>query len=312
MKLKKPNFWDYKKPNFIAYLLLPLTIPIIVNNFLINIKKSKSIKNIKSICVGNIYIGGTGKTPLTLKITKIIHELNYKTGIIKKFYSNQFDEQKLLEREYKLYCKSKRETSLNEAIKDGIQVAVFDDGLQDRSISFDLKFICFNNEKWIGNGFLIPSGPLREKIDSIYKYDAIFFNGNEENISDYKEIVKKYNPNIKIFESYYSPVNMNKFNIEDKYLIFSGIGNPDSFKKTLSKNNINIVKTINFPDHYKYTLKDINQIKLIAKNLNAKIITTEKDYVKIDTKDNEGIEFLQINIIIKNENELIKFIKSKI
>ena len=67
-----------------------------------------------------------------------------------------------------------------------------------------------------------------------------------------------------------------------------------------------------FPDHYKYTLKDINQIKLIAKNLNAKIITTEKDYVKIDTKDNEGIEFLQINIIIKNENELIKFIKSKI
>ena len=73
-----------------------------------------------------------------------------------------------------------------------------------------------------------------------------------------------------------------------------------------------MISEINFPDHYQYTAKDINKIKSAAKNLNAKIITTEKDYVKIDTKSSSGINFIKIDIIIKNENELIDFIKIKI
>jgi tetraacyldisaccharide 4'-kinase len=198
------------------------------------------------------------------------------------------------------------------AIKDDMEVLIFDDGLQDKSINYDLQFVCFNSEKWIGNGCLIPAGPLREKIESISKYDVIFLNGNEEDILEQKKTIKKNNSNIKIFETYYSPINIDKFNLEDKYLIFSGIGNPDSFKKTLIKNKINIIKEINFPDHYKYTSKDIDKIKVFAKNLNAKILTTKKDYIKIDEKDAYGIDFLEIDIIIKNENELIKFIKEQL
>ena len=189
---------------------------------------------------------------------------------------------------------------------------IFDDGLQDKSINYDLQFVCFNSEKWIGNGCLIPAGPLREKINSISKYDAIFLNGNEEDTLEQKKIIRKYNSNIKIFETYYSPINMDKLNLEDKYLIFSGIGNPDSFKKTLLKNKINIIKEVNFPDHYQYTTKDIDKIKVFAKNLNAKILTTKKDYIKIEKKDTYGIDFLEIDIIIKNENELIEFIKKRL
>ena len=309
MKLKKPNFWDYKKPNLISYLLLPLTLPIFLNNFLLDKKKNIEIKNIKKICVGNIYVGGTAKTPLSIKISQIIKKLGYKTAIIKKFYNDQFDEQKLLRKRDNLYTLNYREESLKEAIQDNVDVAIFDDGLQDKSLSYNLRFVCFNSEKWIGNGFLIPAGPLREKLDSIIKYDAIFLNGNDEDNSVKKKIIKKYNPNIKIFETSYFPVNINKFNLEDKYLIFSGIGNPDSFKKTLKSNKINIIKEINFPDHYQYSSNDINKIKLTAKKFNAKILTTEKDYLRIKNEDSQEIDFLEIDMIIKQEAELIKFIK---
>ena len=310
MKLKKPNFWDYKKPNFISYLLLPLTLPVIINNFLLVKKKIKDIENIKKICIGNIYIGGTAKTPLSIKISQIIKKLGYKTAIIKKYYKDQFDEQELLRKRDKLYTLNHRKESLERAIKDNIDVAIFDDGLQDGALNYDLRFVCFNNDKWIGNGFLIPAGPLREKLDSISKYDAIFLNGNDEDNSIKKEIIKKYNPNIEIFETSYAPVNINKFNIEDKYLIFSGIGNPDTFKKTLAKNKINIVKEISFPDHYQYLSSDIDKIKFTAQNFDAKILTTEKDYLRIKNEDSKGIEFLEIDIIVKQEAELINFLKT--
>ena len=312
MILKKPDFWDYKQPNFLSYMLLPLTIPIIINNFFISLKKNSNNQNIKKIGIGNIYIGGTAKTPLSIKINQILKKLNLKTGIIKKFYKNQVDEQKLLSNKAQLYCFDKRKVALDKAIKDNLEIVIFDDGLQDNSINYDLSFVCFNVVKWIGNGFLIPAGPLREKIESISKYDAIFLNGNEEDTSDLKLLIKKYNKNIKIFETYYKPININKFNDNNKYVIFSGIGNPESFKKTLTKNNFNIIKEIKFPDHYRYTQKDIDKIKLQAINLNAKILTTEKDFVKLNDNATDGIEFLEIELVIKEENELINFIKSNI
>ena len=312
MILKKPDFWDYKQPNFLSYILLPLTLPIIINNFFISLKKNSNNQNIKKIGIGNIYIGGTAKTPLSIKINQILKKLNLKTGIIKKFYKNQVDEQKLLSNKARLYCFDKRKVALDKAIKDNLEIVIFDDGLQDSSINYDLSFVCFNVVKWIGNGFLIPAGPLREKIESISKYDAIFLNGNEEDTSDLKLLIKKYNKNIKIFETYYKPININKFNDKNEYVIFSGIGNPESFKKTLTKNNFNIIKEIKFPDHYRYTQKDIDKIKLQAINLNAKILTTEKDFVKLNDNAADGIEFLEIELVIKEENELINFIKSNI
>ena len=86
MKLKKPKFWDYKNPNFFAYLLLPFSYLVILINFLKN-KKQLRTQIIKTICIGNIYIGGTGKTPLSIKISNILNNLNYKTAFIKKNYS---------------------------------------------------------------------------------------------------------------------------------------------------------------------------------------------------------------------------------
>ena len=74
MKLKKPSFWDLTKPNLLSYLLIPFSLPIILRNFLFRFLKKKKISEIKTICVGNIYLGGTGKTPLTIKISQILKQ----------------------------------------------------------------------------------------------------------------------------------------------------------------------------------------------------------------------------------------------
>ena len=310
MKLKKPAFWDYKNPNFLSYILLPFTFPILINNLFLNSKKAKKNNiGIKKICVGNIYVGGTAKTPLTIKICQILEDLNFKTASIKKFYKDQIDEQRILRGKTKLYCLKNREKALAEAIKDNMDIAVFDDGLQDRSINFDIEIVCFNSTKWIGNGFLIPAGPLREKIESISKYDAIFINGNENDNSNLKLSIRKYNKDIYIFESFYRPVNIDQFNINEKYIIFSGIGNPETFKETLIKNKINVIKEVIFPDHCTYSQKDINKIKFQAKSLGAKILTTEKDFVKIDTSINNEIKFLKVDLYIKDEEKLINYLK---
>ena len=84
MNLKKPYFWDLPKPNIISYLLIPFTIPIILRNFLFKFFKKEKLSKIKTVCVGNIYLGGTGKTPLTIRIYEILKKLNYKVATAKK------------------------------------------------------------------------------------------------------------------------------------------------------------------------------------------------------------------------------------
>ena len=313
MKFKKPKFWDYQRPNLLSYILLPLTFPLILNNFFLNKKKNKK-KNHKpkKICVGNIYVGGTAKTPLTIKIYQILNKLDINACTIKKFYKSHYDEQKMLSEKTKLYCEKNRIDGLNKAILDNKDVAIFDDGLQDRSINYDLKIVCFNDLKLIGNGFLIPAGPLREKINSISKYDMAFINGNEVDNSKLKLLLKSYNANIEIFETNYKAINIKEFNINDEYIVFSGIGNPDSFKQTLINNNIKIAKEMIFPDHYNYTHKDIDQIKYQAKKLNLKILTTEKDYIKIKSIDSNDIKYLKVELDIKNEDRLINHLKKYI
>ena len=312
MKFNKPKFWQYKKANWISKLLTPLTLPVRINNFLINNKKIKINENIKSICVGNIYVGGTGKTPLTIELYKIINSLKYKVSIIKKYYKDQKDEQLILKKKTKLILCNSRIEGINQAVKLNNDVAIFDDGLQDRNIDYNLKIVCFNSKMWVGNNSIIPSGPLREKLSSLSKYDAVFLNGNEKDSNKHHQTIYKINPKILIFNCYYKIRNLQYFKKKEKYLIFSGIGNPNSFKQLLLNNKLNVVRQIIFPDHYEFNNNDIKKIKLVANELNAKIITTEKDYVKLTKKNKKNIHFLNIELVIKNKNKLIKLIKSKI
>ena len=310
MNIKKPKFWDFKKPNLISYLLIPFTIPLLINNFFLN-KKNKKIKEIKSICVGNIYIGGTGKTPSTIRLYEILRKIEPQICTGKKFYSNHEDEKIILEKKTNLICEDNREKIIQIAIKKKQKIIIFDDGLQDKKLDFDLKFVCFEAENWIGNGKLIPAGPLREKISSLKKYDAVFLKDSELN-NNVQEIIKNYNQNIEVFHTSYQIKNFRNFDLSKKFLVFSGIGNPKNFINILNKNNFKIIDQIIFSDHYNYKQEDIDFIKNRAKKINAEIITTEKDFVKISKFDDRNINFLEIDLKIENEKKLINFIKKKI
>ena len=114
MKLKKPRFWDYKEPNFISYLLYPFSKIIEIIGH-IGLKNKKKINNIKTICVGNIYIGGTGKTSLAIELKKILDKDKIKSCFIKKYYSNQIDEQELLKKFGKIFINKSRLKALHQA-----------------------------------------------------------------------------------------------------------------------------------------------------------------------------------------------------
>ena len=177
MKLKKPNFWDSKDTSLYSILLSPIAI--LINSLnKISIKKIYHSNKIFTICVGNIYLGGTGKTTLSIKIYNLLKRKGLKVCFVKKFYNNQKDERNLLSMKGFLISKKTRKEALLEAIKRGFKIAIFDDGLQDKTIEYDKKIVCFNNKNWIGNGKTIPSGPLREDINSIRKYDYVFLNVN--------------------------------------------------------------------------------------------------------------------------------------
>jgi tetraacyldisaccharide 4'-kinase len=306
MYLKKPSFWD-KQISILSYLLLPFTIFVTVNNFLNSKKKKYLSKKLKTICVGNIYVGGTGKTPTTIKLYDLIKKIK-NTSTAKKYYLNQQDEEILLKRETKFLTASSRKSILKLAEKKNIEVLIFDDGLQDNQIDYNFKFVCFDGDLGIGNGLLLPAGPLRETINSIKKYDVVFIKkGN--NLNNLIKLIKKHNKKIKIFITDYKISKFSKFNRSKKYLIYSGIGNPHGFAKILKQNKVKIIDKIIFPDHHSYSNQDFNFILNKAKQNDADIITTEKDYVKVPKELQKKIKFLKVNLIIHNEKKLIKFLK---
>ena len=307
MQIKKPSYWN--KKNIISFTLYPLTLI----TYLINFIKSFSIKKkyyLKTICVGNIYVGGTGKTPLCIEINKILNK-KFRTVFIKKNYSNQLDEQNILKSYGKLINFQNRDTSLKIAKKNKFDLAILDDGLQDKSISYDISIACFNSSSGIGNGFLLPAGPLRENTSILKNYDAIFLNGEKKN-KKFSLILNKINPKPKIFEANYTPVNIKKFNTKKNFLFFCGIGNPDEFRRTLIKYKFKIKEEFIFPDHFYFSNKQINKIKEIARNKKLEIITTEKDYLRLNKENKKDIKFLKIILKIKNVKKFSKFLKDKI
>ena len=308
MSLKKPKFWDYKRPNIYSYVLWPLTIIIqIINLIRVRFKKQKKF-NIRSVCVGNIYIGGTGKTSLSIKINEILSKKKIRSCFIKKSYISQIDEQKLLASRGKLFSAKKRSEALIEAEKDNYQIAIFDDGLQDYSIKYDVSLVCFNNLNWIGNGMTIPSGPLRESLNNLKNYNHVFLNGNSENLSNVTSTILNVNPTINIHIGKYIPLNLKDFNLNDNYLAFSGIGNHETFISMIKDNGMNVVKDIKFSDHYNFKIKDINKILDLSKQLNCKIITTEKDYLRLENDNIDQIRYIKTELHIVDEDKLINAI----
>jgi len=272
------------------------------------------------MCVGNIYLGGTGKTPLAREIFNIVKSLNKNPAFIKKSYTYLNDEIKMLKRTGKIYTSKNRATSISLSVSNNYDIAILDDGFQDFSIKPNLSVLCFNSKQLIGNGFVIPSGPLRENFSSIKRADCIFINGDKN--LEFENKIKEVNKSVNIFYSKYKVKNLDKFK-NKKVVAFAGIGNPQNFFDLLMENNINVKKTISFPDHHNYSERDYSNLiadKFMFSNIEIKkendhdvlLLTTEKDYSRLNDKMKKNFDYVEVDLEIDDKNKFINLIKSKL
>ena len=303
MKLNKPKYWDVKN-SFFSIFLFPVSLIVLA---FISIKKkiTKSINfNIPIICIGNIYIGGTGKTPTSIYLTRELFKLGKKPAILRKYYKGHKDEHLLIKTKIKslILCQN-RSDGIREAENLGFDLVILDDGLQDYKIKKNLNIVCFNQNQLIGNGLIIPSGPLRESLNALKDANIILINGEKDN--DFEEKLLNINKNLEFFYSFFKPKNIDKFK-NKKLLAIAGIGNPENFFKLLNQYNLNIEKKLIFPDHYEFTKAEIKNIIEDAKNKGLQIIMTEKDYFKIKDFNEPEIKYLEVSLEIKQKEKFIK------
>jgi len=303
MKLNKPKYWD-KKNSFFSIFLFPVSLIVLA---FISIKKkiTKSINfNIPIVCIGNIYIGGTGKTPTSIYLTRELFRLGKKPAILRKYYKSHVDEHRLIKTKIKslILCQN-RSDGIREAENSGFDLVILDDGLQDYKIKKNLNIVCFNQNQLIGNGLVIPSGPLRENLNALKDADIILINGKKD--TKFEKKLLNINKNLEFFYSYFKPINIEKFK-NKKLLAIAGIGNPENFFKLLKQHDLNIEKKLIFPDHYEFTKNEIRNIIKDARFKNLQIIMTEKDYFKIKEFNVPEIKYLEISLEIKQKEKLIQ------
>ena len=306
MKFKKPKFWDYRRVSFLSVLLYPFSLIYLLSFFLIKIFENRKKFQIPTICIGNIYLGGTGKTPLAREVFNIIKSFQKNPAYIKKSYDYLHDEIKMLKKTGKVYTSKNRGESISLSMANNHDVAILDDGFQDFSIKPNFSILCFNSKQLIGNGFVLPSGPLRENFKSIERANCIVINGCK-NLKFENKINESLGRDKKIFIFYSKYRIENIENFQNREITaFAGIGNPQNFFELLKDNNLQVKRSLSFPDHHKYSQNDFNEI---LKDKSNKLVTTEKDYFRMSDEHKKLCDYVEVSLEIQNKEKFKNLIK---
>ena len=321
--IKSPKFWS-KKNHFLSFCFLPLSLIYQASHVLIRKFTTELSIKVPTICVGNLTMGGNGKTPVVNEIRRLLTDKSKfkKIFILSRGYNasmqgphlvldndhaHKVGDEALLHRENGPVCVSKnKKEGAKFCVKEGADLLILDDGFQSKNIKKDISFIVIDSTLKFGNERIFPSGPLREGVKyGLSRADAIIYIKNNK-----KKLELKLNKKVKIFNA------IRKIEIKGKVnkniYAFCGIGIPENFFKSLSDLGLNIICKKTFPDHHKFLDHEIENIIKISKEKNLQIITTSKDLVKINVKFKKEILFAKLSIHFESEKEIINFIKKKI
>lgn len=294
----------------------------------------------KVISVGNITVGGTGKTVLVEYIARYLKSQGKKVVIISRGYKRVSKSQRVREsgsqggREmgdepYMLSQKlgdipvvvdADRVRGINMALKEfGIDTAILDDGFQQWRIRKDLEIVALDATNPFGNKHMLPAGLLREPLSSLRRADVIVL--TKVNLSpgtqNLKEELKNLCPQAGIFESEHQAEGFYAFGDPQELFgpqalkgrptaLFSGIGDPASFEELARNQGLNVVSALQFPDHHNYDSWDFSKIfELCRAKAAVNLITTEKDAARIpaDKTIPEGIRLFVLKIRLKLRDE---------
>ncbi len=298
------NCW--RNRNFLNYCLLPFSLIYFLCFHVRVLFASPKRVPAKVICVGNITVGGAGKTPFCIALAKSYLKRGKKVAFLSRGYKGSLstckkaykvtgkhtykevgDEPLLLSEVAPTYICPNRYKSAKLAVADGAKILIMDDGLQNFTLEQDEKILLIDASYNLGNGLLLPAGPLRENLDCALK-----------RITNIYVLGEKIPPNLKKYKPLLCKVIVDnaKNYAGKKYITMCGIANPDKFQSTVKSLKIKVAKSFCFPDHFKYNTEALAEVVDSAIANKCKILTTSKDYIKIPHELRKHFEALSIFI----------------
>ncbi len=297
--MKTPWWFLHKNP--LAFLLLPISwVYFFIGRIVFSFRKINPYKSRRPIiCIGNILAGGVGKTPIVRAVANFLDAPIVMRGYKKsKKTGNVGDEATMLMRDGLQVHVGDRKSNLILLNKQVLEHApiVMDDGFQNPKIKKDISVLVFDEGIGYGNGFLLPAGPLRETKKAFKRANAVIVIRSSKPRRGFS--IPK---NIPVF--YAQTQTVSPYENDEKLYAFAGIGYPKKFFKSLK----NVVGKKSFADHYQYTDKDIEHLIDLAQRKKAKLITTEKDWVRLPDWAKDKIKYAKLNVDI--DSNFFKWLK---
>ena len=296
MPIKTPHFWT--ELSWQSVILFPVSYIWRFGHYaqqkILNTKETE----IPVICVGNLTVGGSGKTPVVITLCRFLSGIGKSTSILTRgfggkekgpiFVSTNLhqsldvgDEPLMMAHLLDVCVSRNRPLGANHILdKKKYDCIVMDDGLQNPTLKKDLNIAVFDGKFGIGNGFLLPAGPMRQKLEvGIQNIDLVIFNGKDET-----GLGQKIPPHIPIFTGELQPDEEIVEKMKNRRVYgFAGIGNPSRFFKTLNNIGADLVGEAHFADHHPYTDADLTQLYEEAMQSGAELVTTQKDWMRLPT-----------------------------
>lgn len=313
-----PTFWRHN--NIWAKALMPASLLYgRIQKTLYN-SRAPYRSHLPVVCVGNVQLGGSGKTPLVQALYKLIIEqgLARNPVILLRGYggtergplavniaahtAKDVGDEALLHAHYAPTIISRnRDAGARLAEANGHDLILMDDGLQNNQLSKTLSFLVFNTDQGLGNELTFPAGPLRETLDAaLAKCHAVFQVGSG----------LPFTSPLPVYPCHLSaPVAANP---HTRYVAFCGIGQPDKFFTTLHETHHTIIERVAFGDHQPYTDKMLNDLAQTAQAHQARLITTEKDFMRLPPEWRGQVDVLKISYVIGETDSLIAQIRESL
>ena len=313
--MKAPQFW-YEPNTWKAKFLYPLGY--FYN--LLTLLRGKLAKpqsySCLTICIGNLNVGGTGKTPTTIALAQHFLKKGLQVHVVSRGYKGKFqgtflvdpqkhksdevgDEPLLMSEFTSVWVSNKRKNGIAAAENAGAQIVLLDDGFQDPSFHKDFSLIVVDGEKGFGNKKCMPAGPLRENIVQGFKRaDALVIVGQRIYKFD------TFPTHLKIIHSTLKPIETGMNWKEGKYLAFAGIADPSKFFKTLRSLGANLIDCVALSDHQNLDGQVLKRLERKANSAHAQLVTTEKDAVRLSKSFRKKVLSLPVRIEFDDKNEL--------
>ena len=313
--MKAPQFW-YEPNTWKAKFLYPLGY--FYN--LLTLLRGKLAKpqsySCLTICIGNLNVGGTGKTPTTIALAQHFLKKGLQVHVVSRGYKGKFqgtflvdpqkhksdevgDEPLLMSEFTSVWVSNKRKNGIAAAENAGAQIVLLDDGFQDPSFHKDFSLIVVDGEKGFGNKKCMPAGPLRENIVQGFKRaDALVIVGQRIYKFD------TFPTHLKIIHSTLKPIETGMNWKEGKYLAFAGIADPSKFFKTLRSLGANLIDCVALSDHQNLDGQVLKKLERKANSAHAQLVTTEKDAVRLSKTFRKKVLSLPVRIEFDDKNEL--------